>query len=170
MNKKLATEMNKQIQEELSSAYIYLAMSAYFEAKNLKGFANWYYIQAQEEFDHAKGFYNHLFTRAQEVQLLEIPEPKNDYKDIKEVLVTGLEHEKHISARIRLLFDIAEETKDYESRSLLNWYIDEQVEEEESAQDLIDKLEMVGQDGKGLYLLDKELQARSYTPSSILRK
>lgn len=167
MHNTLVSECNKQIQEELYSSYLYLSMSAYCESKNLKGFANWFSVQAKEELDHAMGFYNHLIERGEKVNLLPIAKPESSFGTPLVMLKQALAHEQHITGRIKKLVDLAKEEKEYASELFLQWYIKEQIEEENNATDLIEKLKMIGDAGPSLYLLDKELGARVYTPAVI---
>ncbi len=168
MNPNTITAINKQINEELFSSYLYLSMAAYFEAQNLKGFANWMRVQVKEENDHAMGFFNHILSRGAKVELTEILKPENKFKDVLSIFEMTLEHEKHITACISALYETAITEKDYAVQSLLKWYIDEQVEEEANAQELIDKIKLLGNKGDALFLLDRELSTRQYVPAPIL--
>lgn len=168
MKKSIVNAINKQIYEELNSAYIYLAMSAYAESVGLKGFANWFRVQSKEEEDHAMGFYNYLNSQGETVAYSALPKPKGSFKDIMEATKETLKHEEHITKCIHSLVDLSHKEKDHAFASMLQWYVDEQVEEEDSVRDIIDKLTMVGKNGPSLYMLDKELSARTYKPASIL--
>ncbi len=161
---------NKQINEELYSAYLYLAMSAAASAESLDGFANWLMIQAQEERDHAMGLYNHLLERGMNVQLAAIAAPEYKFAGAMDVLEKSLAHEQHITACIHNLYALAEEEKDYAARILLDWYVSEQVEEEDSLRRMIDQLKMVEAKEEGLYLFDQKLSERQYSRASILEK
>ncbi len=153
-------EINNQIQEEFQSAYAYLAMSAWFAEKNLGGFASWLKAQWQEEIEHAMKFYNHLIQRDGRPILQDIEKPKVQFDSPRKAFELALEQEQHITKRIHKLYKLAREEDDYPLESLLLWFIDEQVEEEEMVQDIIDKLKLVGEDGSGLYLLDREMGER----------
>lgn len=166
MTKKVLTELNKQINEELFSSYVYLSMAAYAKAKSLDGFANWFEIQAKEELDHAMGFYHYILDAHGEVELQAIAQPKKDYTSPLALFEEALHHEQHITGRINLLYDLAQEEKDHALTSFLKWYLDEQVEEEASASKYVDKLKLAGHDGAALLMLDTELQARVYVPLS----
>ena len=167
LSKKLHEAMNAQINAELWSAYLYLSMSMDAEAKGLKGVANWFYIQFQEEQDHARIFMNYILSRDAEVTLRPIAEVRTSWASPLEMFRDTLEHEKKVTALINDLAAIAAEDKDYASSNMLVWFIDEQVEEEQNAQDIIDSLKMVDDSKMGLYMIDKELAARVYTAPSI---
>lgn len=162
MDKKLIKEINKQLNFELESAHVYLAMQNYFADESLTGFENWFNIQYQEEVAHAQKFMNYLNDRGVKVEISGFGNPKNDFNSVLEVLETSLNHEKEVTKRIHNLMDIALEVKDHATVSFLNWYVDEQVEEEANFSELIDKVKRL--DGKGLYMLDKELASRSFIP------
>ncbi len=170
MNTNICKAVNKQINEELFSSYLYLSMSAYFDSKNLKGFANWMSVQSKEETDHAMGLFNHLLERGSTVDLDEIKKPIADFKDTLTVCEETLAHEKFITSKIHELYELATAEKDFALQSVLKWYIDEQVEEEANAQELVDKVRVLGDKGDAIYLLDRELATRAYVPASILAK
>lgn len=166
MTEKIKEIINKQINEEFYSAYLYLAMAAKLEKWGFKGAANWMKIQAQEENDHALGFFRFLLERGEEPKLLAITEPKiEDLKTLLAMFSDGLAHEKHITSCIGKIYELAKTEKDYALESFIKWYIDEQVEEEANAVEIIDKLNLIGQDGPAVYLLDQELKTRMYVPS-----
>ncbi|KAF2956520.1 ferritin [Marinitoga sp. 38H-ov] len=164
LKSKMSEALNKQINEELYSSYLYLSMSAYFDNMGLKGFANWMRIQAMEERDHAMKLFDYLLSQGSEVDLKEIKEPQHKWNGIKDVIEATLEHEQHITQCINDLVDIAEELKDRATYNFLQWYIDEQVEEEENAREILDKLELIGDSKDALFMLDKDLAQRVYTP------
>lgn len=170
MTEKTQNAINMQIKEELYSSYLYLAMSAYAQAKNLSGVANWFYVQAKEEIDHAMGFYNYLLERGGEVELQEIAKPPKKFESVTSLFEEGLKHEQHITGTINALYVLATEEKDYAFQSFLKWYIEEQVEEEANATEIIEKIKLVGDSGPVLYMLDKELSGRQYTPTSPTAK
>ncbi|MBD3331096.1 ferritin [Candidatus Peregrinibacteria bacterium] len=165
MNKKIEQAVNNQINAEIYSAYLYLAMAAYLEDLSLTGFSNWMKVQYQEEMAHAMKFYDFVYERGGKVKMQAIDEPQNDYKSVLEVFEKTLEHEKQVTASINSLYELAVKEKDYALESFLKWFIDEQVEEEASAQELIDKLKLAGQEGPGLFMLDKDLNARQFVSS-----
>ena len=168
LSKKLHEAMNAQINAELWSAYLYLSMSIDAEAKGLKGIANWFYVQFREEQDHARIFMNYILSRDAEVKLLPIEAVRTEWASPLEMFRDTLEHEKKVTAMIGNLAAIAAEDKDYASSNMLVWFIDEQVEEEASARDMITACEAVEGNKFGLYMLDKELAARTYTQASPL--
>jgi ferritin len=157
---KLEEAVNKQIQVEFQSAYQYLAFSAYFEEENLNGFAHWMQVQWQEEIEHAMKFYNHILRRGGSVELLPIEQPKVDSETTIEVFDKVLKQEQYVTKRIHELYDLARDENDYPLQTLLHWFIDEQVEEEEMASDILDRLKMIGEHGPSLYLLDQEMGSR----------
>ena len=168
LSKKLHEALNAQINAELWSAYLYLSMSMDAEAKGLKGGANWFYIQFQEEQDHARIFMNHILSRDAEVTLRPIAEVRTSWASPLEMFRDTLEHEKKVTALINDLAAIAAEDKDYASSNMLVWFIDEQVEEEESARGMITACEAVEGNKFGMYMLDKELAARTYSQAAPL--
>ena len=162
MNKKLEKAINTQINFEIESAFIYLAMKNYIETLSLDGFVNWFDIQFQEEMAHAQKFMDFVNNLGGRVEITNWESPKNEYKSILEVLETSLGHEKEVTRRIHNLMNLAEEEKDYPTISLLHWYVDEQVEEEDNFSRLIEKVKLVKD--AGLYILDKELESRTFVP------
>lgn len=160
VKKKIQEAVNSQIQAEFQSAYQYLAYSAYFEEKNLSGFAHWMQVQWQEEIDHGMKFYNHLIRRDGSVDLQTIDKPKIKAESPVEVFESVLQQERYITERIHELYDLAEKEHDYPLKTLLHWFIDEQVEEEEMATEILEQLRLIGDDGPNIYLLDKELGQR----------
>ena len=160
INKKMQDAFNKQINEEMYSSYLYLSMAAYFEALSFPGFAQWMKAQSQEEWFHAMKFYNHIVERGGKVELFAINEPKKKWESPLNAFEDSLNHEKHISGCIDKLMDLSIEEKDYASRSLLTWFVDEQVEEEASVGEVVDKLKLIGEHDHLLLMLDKELGQR----------
>lgn len=160
LSKKLHEAINAQINAELWSAYLYLAMSLDAETKGYKGVANWFYVQFQEEQDHARIFMNYLNSRDAKVTLLPIEEVPSTWDNVLEMFKHTLEHEKKVTSLINNLAFIANEDRDFASINRLVWFIDEQVEEEESARDMITAVEAVEDNKYGMYMLDKELAAR----------
>ena len=168
LSTKLHQAINAQVNAELWSAYLYLAMSLDAEAKGYKGVANWFFVQFKEEQDHARIFMNYLNSRDAKVELLPIEAVPSTWDSVLDMFKQTLEHEKKVTALIHNLAVIANDAKDYASISRLNWFIDEQVEEEESARDMIAATEAVEGNKYGMYMLDKELAARTYnTPSPL---
>ena len=168
LNKKIEEALNEQINAEMWSAYLYLSMSVDAEAKGLKGVANWFYVQFQEEQDHARILMNYILSRDAEVRLQPIAEVRTSWDSPLEMFRDTLEHEQKVTAMINNLAAIAAGDKDYASSNMLVWFIDEQVEEEESAREMIGACEAVEGNKFGLYMLDKELAARTYTQAAPL--
>ncbi len=164
IDKEMEEAINKQINEEMYSAYLYLSMSAYFERIGLKGFANWMYVQYQEEMDHAMKFYRYLIERGGSVKLYAINEPPHGWDSPLHAFEETLKHEKHITECINNLVDLAEKKRDRATFNLLQWYVDEQVEEEANDEEIIQMLKIVGDRGNGLFMIDRELAKRTYTP------
>lgn len=164
----LHSAINAQVNAELWSAYLYLAMSLDAEAKGYKGVANWFYVQFQEEQAHARIFMNYLNSRDAKVELLPIEGVPSTWESVLDMFKQTLEHEKKVTSLINNLAVIANEDRDFASINRLNWFIDEQVEEEESAREMIFTVEAVEGDRYGMYMLDKELAARVYNVPSPL--
>lgn len=168
LSQNLHKAINSQINAELWSAYLYLSMSLDAEAKGYKGVANWFYVQFQEEQAHARIFMNYLVSRDAKVELLPLDPVQTEWNSVLDMFRHTLEHEKKVTSMINNLAFIANEDRDYASINRLNWFIDEQVEEEESARDMIATVEAVEDNKYGMYMLDKELAARVYNVPSPL--
>ncbi len=158
--KTMAAALGKQFNEELISAYLYESMAADFYCKKLPGFASWMTIQASEERLHAEKIHRYLDENGERVFYGAIPEPQAEWATPIEAMKAALAHEKYISKCIHKLVHIAREKDDISTEVFLGWFVTEQVEEEASAQELIDKLEMIGDNQYGLYQLDKEVSTR----------
>ncbi len=168
LSQKLHDAINAQINAELWSAYLYLAMSLDAENKGYKGFANWFYIQFQEEQAHARIFMNYLNSRDAKVTLLPIEEVPASWNSVLDMYKQTLEHEKKVTSLINNLAAIANDDRDFASINRLVWFIDEQVEEEESARDMIAAVEAVEDNKYGMYMLDQAQAARVYNVPSPL--
>ncbi len=160
ITKEMEFALNKQMNEEFYSSYLYLSMSAYFERENLHGFAKWMRIQAKEELKHATKIFDYLIKQNAEVKLLAIKEPPHSWESIQYAAENVLEHEKYITQKIHELVDLAEKIDDKATSSFLQWYVDEQVEEEKNASDLLAKVKMVKSHIGALLTLDRELGER----------
>ena len=160
--------INEQINAELWSAYLYLSMSMDCQAKGYNGIANWFYVQFQEEQAHARIFMNYLNSRDAKVELLPIVEVRTSWDSVLDMFKQTLEHEKKVTGLINNIAAIANEDRDYASINRITWFIDEQVEEEESARDMIAAFEAVEGNKYGMYMLDKELATRTYVAPSPL--
>lgn len=152
--------LNEQINHEMSSSYIYLAMSSWFEETPYSGFAQWMYTQSLEETDHAMKFYHFLVDRNAQVNLMAIDQPHASYDSALDVFKASLEQEQNVTAQIHKLYATADEARDYETKNFLNWFLDEQVEEEKNVRDMIDRLELIGDNPVGLLQLDQEADRR----------
>ncbi|OPL07511.1 MAG: ferritin [delta proteobacterium ML8_F1] len=162
ISQKMQDAINAQINEELFSSYLYLSMSAFFEDMSLTGFANWMRIQAQEEQFHAMKFFDYLNERGGKVELLAIEKPENQWKDIVTVFEQTQKHEEHITAKINELVKIASDENDYASSNFLQWYVNEQVEEEATASEILEQIRFLGENKHGILMLDREFKGRSF--------
>jgi len=160
MNKKIESAFNGQLNEELESAYLYLSMSAYFDSLNLGGFARWMREQAKEEINHAMKFYGHIADRNGRVVLTALKAPKTDWKSPLHAFQDALKHEEYISECINKLVDLAQKEKDHPAFEFLQWFVDEQVEEEKSVGEMVQKLKLAGEHPAGLLFLDAEAGKR----------
>ena len=168
ISKRLEEAINAQINAEMWSAYLYLSMSAYCHEAGLPGMANWFEVQFKEEQDHAQIFFNYLVSRGGRVTLKAIDAVETEWESPLAAFENTYAHEQKVTALINNTMSIAVEEKDYAAQSRLQWFVDEQVEEEETAQTMIQKLRLIGDNGYGLYNLDNELAARTYTQASPL--
>lgn len=160
LSKAMQDALNEQIREELASAYIYLSMAAYCESINLRGFAHWMQAQSNEEMAHAMKFYGYVHERGGRVVLEALEQPPVEFAGPVDVFEKTLGHEQYITSRIHKLYALASEENDYASLSILQWFVDEQVEEESNAGEILDILKMIGDKGQGLFMLDRQLAAR----------
>ena len=163
---KMQQALNQQVNVELQSAYQYLAMSAFFESTDLKGFAHWMHIQYEEERAHALKMYAFIHDRDGKVELLPLSAPESSWESPVAVFEAALSNERHNSAKIHELCELAMAEKDHASLAFLQWFVNEQVEEESVAQDLLAKLRMVADSNAGLFMLDQELGQRPMPPEA----
>ena len=168
LSTKVQDAVNAQINAEFWSAYLYLSMSMHFASEGYSGIANWFAVQFKEEQDHATIFMNYVNSRDGKVTLAPIAEVDTAWESPLAAFEATLAHERKVTAMINNIYSVAVEEKDYATQSMLQWFIDEQVEEEETARDYIDALKKIGDNGYGLYMFDKELAARTYTTPSPL--
>ncbi|GMQ82258.1 MAG: ferritin [Rhodothermia bacterium] len=161
MNSKVEAAVNEQIQVEFQAGYEYLAMSARFEELNLRGAAQWMRMQWQEETNHATKFFDFLIRRGGNPLLKPLTAPKVTFKTAVEAFETTLAHEQRVTRLIHELYDLAVSEREYPLQTLLHWFIDEQVEEEEAAEEIIQSLKLAGDTGEGLFLVDRELGQRA---------
>ncbi|MHB1000458.1 MAG: ferritin [Armatimonadota bacterium] len=168
ISQKMQDAINKQINAELYSGYLYLSMSAYYQSIGLPGFANWMYVQMKEEQAHAQIFYNHLVDRGGRVILHPIEGPQADWSSPEAPIVSTCEHEAFVTSLINNLVSLSMEEKDFASNIMLQWFVTEQIEEEKNASDILQKIKLMGAAPGGLYMIDTELAARVFTPPAIL--
>lgn len=164
MNDTLHDALNEQLNFELHSAHVYLAMAGYCSAESLDGFANFFVVQAEEERFHASKIYKYLNDRGKKVQLKGIPDPQNDYGSILEVFEHAYEHEQEVTRRIYNLSDLALNDREHATIQFLKWFIDEQVEEEALFDSIISKLKRIDNDSNAFFMMDAEFAKRSFTP------
>lgn len=162
LSKRIEKELNDQINAEYWSAYFYLSMAAYFENKNLPGFANWMKVQYQEEISHVMKFFNYVNERGGRVLLKPVDAVKTEWKDEIEVFEDTLNHEQKVTGLINNLVNIAIEEKDHATNNILQWYVSEQVEEESGVDEILQQLKMMEGNKHGLLMLDRELKQRTF--------
>ena len=167
ISEKLQAAFNFQINKELYSEYLYLAMKAYFQELNLLGFVNWFDVQVQEERAHAMGMYNYLNERNGKIELAAIDKPVVEGNTPLEIFEHVLRHEEYVTKLINQLMDVAEEEKDRAAMNFVDWYINEQVEEESNVGSVLATLKLIGDDKKALLLLDKDLATRTFVAPVI---
>ena len=167
MNEKIASLLNDQINKELYSAYLYLDMANFYDDLDLDGYANYYMIQTQEERDHALLFLEYMQNNGLKVTLEAIAKPDKEFSNVLDPLNIAAEHERYVTALINNIYHEAHQAKDYRTMKFLDWFVDEQMEEEDNADKMISRYKLFGQDPKGLYLLDQEYAARVYTAPSL---
>ena len=167
MNENVARLLNEQINKELYSAYLYLDIANFYDAMDLDGYANYYMIQAQEERDHALLFMKYMQVNGLEVTLEAIGKPDKTFETVLDPLEVAAEHERYVTALINAIYHEAHQAKDYRTMKFLDWFVDEQMEEEENADSMISRYKLFGQDPRGLYLLDQEYAGRVYTAPSL---
>ncbi|MFA5561933.1 MAG: ferritin [Eubacteriales bacterium] len=168
LDKKVTQLLNEQINKELFSGYLYLEMANYYADLNLNGYENWFFVQAQEERDHALLIRQYLLNNGEQVVLAAIDGPGMRYDDPRGPLVKSYEHEQLVTASINNIYTAALAINDFRTLEFLNWFIKEQGEEEKNADENIRKYDLFGKDPKGLYLLDSEMKARVYAPPSLV--
>ncbi|HCC85699.1 MAG: hypothetical protein XD92_0926 [Proteiniphilum acetatigenes] len=167
VSKELEKAINKQINAEFWSAYLYLSMSAHFANKGLPGIANWFNVQFREEQDHALKLMNYLISKGNRVELTPIEKVETEWNSVLHAFEATLKHEQVVTSQINNLVSLSRKENDYATENMLQWFVNEQVEEEETVQGMIDSLRLIGDNGFGLYTLDKELAQRSYVPLAV---
>jgi len=167
MNEKIAALLNQQVNKEFYSAYLYLDISNYYDEQDLDGYANYYMIQAQEERDHALLFMKYMQNNGLKVTLEAIGKPDKVFTSLLDPLEVAAEHERYVTWLINEIYHESHQAKDYRTMKFLDWFVNEQMEEEDNANTMISRYKLFGQDPKGLYLLDQEYAARVYTAPSL---
>ena len=168
LNQNLVSLLNKQINMEWYSAYFYLDIYSYYTDRNLDGFGNWFYVQTQEERDHAMLFIKYLLNNSEKVVLQNVEAVDEQYEDFREPANAAFENEKKVTASINNIYSVAYEQKDFRTMQFLDWFVKEQGEEEKNTEDIVKRYDLFGKDAKGLYLLDAELASRMYTPPTLV--
>lgn len=164
LSSKLQDAFNEQMKNEFYSAYLYMAMSGYLQSEDLPGFASWMRVQALEEMTHGEKFFNFSCETGGRIHLLPIAGPQNDFSSLIEVFEVSLKHEKFVTASINNLMDLANEEKNHGAKIFLQWFVTEQIEEEASFSLILKKLQRIGDDGRGVLMLDQELGQRIFVP------
>lgn len=164
IKEKIQKALNQQLNAELFSSYLYLSMAAYFESINLKGFANWMRVQTQEELVHAMKFYNFIIERGGKAVLKAIEGPPTQWKSPLAVFEHAYKHEQKVTGLINNLVDLSIAEQDHATNNFLQWFVAEQVEEEASADEVVQKIKLMGDASGGLFMLDQELAQRVFTP------
>jgi len=168
MNETIAKLLNEQINKEFYSAYLYLDMANYYSELDLDGYANYYMVQAQEERDHALLFMKYMQNNGLKVTLDAIGKPDKEFKEVLDPLVIAAEHERYVTSLINAIYHEAHQAHDYRTMKFLDWFVDEQMEEEENADKMVSRYKLFGHDAKGLYALDQEFAGRIYTAPSLV--
>ncbi|MEA1971664.1 MAG: ferritin [Thermodesulfobacteriota bacterium] len=166
LSNNMLNALNKQINKEIYSAYLYMSMSAYSQYTGLKGFANWFMVQYNEEMEHAMKIYTYINDQGEQVKLMAIDEPPAEFESPLDMFEKTLDHEKFITKSINELADLATEEKDHATGIFLQWFVTEQIEEEGNDNDIINQLKLIGDNGNGLIMLDRELGGRVFTPET----
>ncbi len=166
LKEKMLSALNEQINAEQYSAFLYLSMSAWCSDNGLPGFANWLYVQYQEELSHANKFFNYVNERGEKVLLKAIAQMPTDFDGIIDIVEKTLEHEKLVTSLVNNLVDVAVEVRDHATQSFLHWFVDEQVEEEANVQEILDTLKLIDGQGNGIFMLDREMRQRVFVDST----
>lgn len=169
-NKNVQDILNKQVNAEFWSAYLYLSMSSYFAQKGYAGFANWMRVQYQEEMSHALKIFDYIISRGGEAKVEPIAPVETNWKNTQAVFESTYEHECKVTDMIHNCYEVAIKEKDHAAANMLQWFIDEQAEEEEAALAIIDQLKLVGDNGAAIYMLDKELATRVFVDATKAQK
>ncbi len=167
LNKKIENALNEQINKETYSAYLYQSLSAHSTSIGLNGIANWFQIQVQEEISHAQKIYNYINERGGKVKLKAIEQPPSEFDSVIIMFQETLKHEEFITKSINELMDLAIAEKDHASQIFLQWFVTEQVEEEDNVNEILSALKLIGDSGNGLRMFDKELATRVFVPPTL---
>ena len=167
LKEEMAKALNEQVNKELYSSYLYLAMAAYCSDKGLGGFANWLEVQAKEELTHAMKIYHYINERGGRSVLKAIDIPPKDFDGVTHIFKETLKHEQFVTSCINELVDLSLKLKDHATNSFLQWFVNEQVEEEANAQEILDQLSLIGDEGRGLFMLNKELGTRVFVDETV---
>ena len=170
LNEKIQASLNKQLNAELYSSYLYLSMSAYFQSINLPGFATWMRVQAQEELVHGMKFYDFINERGGRVTLQPVEGPPTEWSSPLDVFENTYKHEQKVTGLINDLVNLAVGERDHATNIFLQWFVTEQVEEEASADEVVQRLKLMGDDGGGLFMLDREMGQRVFTPPAATQE
>ena len=168
LDKQLVEMIKQQINMEWGSAYLYLDIHDYFVDQELNGFGTWFYVQTQEERDHAMLFIKYLQNNSERVKLFDVTASIIEFSGFREPLVAAFEHEQKVTASINNIYAYAYEKRDFRTMQFLDWFVKEQNEEEKNTETLIKKFDLFGNEAKGLYMLDQELGTRVYAPPSLV--
>ena len=167
LKEKVLKAINQQINYEYYSAFLYLSMSAWFQVKGLPGFANWMFVQYQEELTHGNKFFKYVHERGSQVILKPIAQVDTDFENIIDVFEKTLEHEQFVTDSINKIQDVAIAESDHATQSFLKWFIDEQVEEESNAKEILETLRLIDGQGNGIFMLDRELRQRVFVDRTL---
>ncbi len=166
LNEKMLNALNEQINAEQYSALLYLSMAAYLNDKGLPGFANWMYVQYQEEMTHANKLFNYVVERGGKVELKAIDQMPTEWDGIIDIYEATLKHEQLVTSLINNLMEVAVEVKDHATQSFLRWFVDEQVEEEANVTEILDTLKLINGQGNGIFMLDREMRNRTFVDTT----
>ncbi len=168
LDQKIVAMINHQINMEWYSAYLYLEIHGYYIDKELNGFGTWFFVQTQEERDHAMLFIKYLQNNSEKPQLFDVKAPNVEFPDFRAPALAAFEHEQKVTASINGIYAAAYELKDFRTMQLLDWFVKEQIEEEKNTEAILKKYDLFGSDPKGLYMLDNELGTRVYAAPSLV--
>ena len=168
LNERITALINGQINMEWYSAYFYLSIHSYYVDQELNGFGNWFYVQTQEERDHAMLFIKYLQNNSEKIRLFDVKAPTMPFGDFRSPVAAAFEHERKVTAAINNIYAAAYELKDFRTMQLLDWFVKEQGEEEKNTESIVKKYDLFGSDPKGLYMLDNELATRVYAAPTLV--